>query len=186
MLLNYHIGCIVLGLLYFWSQGAVRLGCYRWSNASACNTDTIQNQHHQISNTQRTENTTTDVVIQQQSRKLLMIDTLTSETCWAHKMWNKIASDIKLVFCSSILTMLHGPINIKLLDQFECLPRRWPMVRFEHSSQLSKCIKGGKCISYLSKFKLKNENYATLAFANQTTVTNTHSRNLPAIYRGTT
>ena len=34
----------------------------------ACNTDTTQTQPHQISNTQRTENTTTDVVIQQQSR----------------------------------------------------------------------------------------------------------------------
>ena len=43
----------------------------------------------------------TNVVIQQNSRKLLMIDILMSETCWAHKKWNKIASDIKLVFYSS-------------------------------------------------------------------------------------
>ena len=69
--------------------------------ASACNTDTTQTQPHQISNTQRTENTTTDVVIQQQSRKFLMMDMLMSETCRAHKKWNKIASDIKLVFYSS-------------------------------------------------------------------------------------
>ena len=41
------------------------------------------------------------VVIQQNSRKLLMTDILMSETCWAHKKWNKIASDIKLVFYSS-------------------------------------------------------------------------------------
>ena len=47
------------------------------------------------------QNKTTDVVIQQHSRKLLMIDILMSETCWAHKTWNKIASDIKLVFHSS-------------------------------------------------------------------------------------
>ena len=47
----------------------------------ACNTDTTQTQPHQISNTQRTENTTTDVVIQQQSRKLLMMAILMSETC---------------------------------------------------------------------------------------------------------
>jgi len=33
------------------------------------------------SNTQRTENKTTDVVIQQHSRKVLMMDILTSETC---------------------------------------------------------------------------------------------------------
>ena len=53
------------------------------------------------SNTQRTENKTTDVVIYQHSRKLLKMDILMSETCWAHNKWNKIASDIKLVFHSS-------------------------------------------------------------------------------------
>jgi len=31
-----------------------------------------------------------------------MMDILMSETCWAHKKWNKIASDITLVFYSSI------------------------------------------------------------------------------------
>jgi len=45
--------------------------------AEACNTDTTQTQPHQISNTQRTVNKTTDVVIQQHSRKLLMMDILT-------------------------------------------------------------------------------------------------------------
>ena len=53
------------------------------SCASACKTSTTQNQSHQISNTQRTENKTTDVVIQQHSRKLLKMDILMSETCWA-------------------------------------------------------------------------------------------------------
>jgi len=62
VLLNYHIGRFVL------------------SCASACNTGTTQTHPHQISNTQRTENKTTDVVIQQHSRKLLM-DILMSETC---------------------------------------------------------------------------------------------------------
>jgi len=60
-----------------------------------------KNQPHQISKTQRTKNKTTDVVIQQHSRKLLMMDILISETCWARKKWNEIASDIKLVFHSS-------------------------------------------------------------------------------------
>ena len=83
--------------------------------ASACNTDTTPTQPHQSSNTHRTKNNTTNVVIQQNSRKLLMMDTLMSETCWAHKKWNKIASDIKLVFYSSTITMMHGPINIRLL-----------------------------------------------------------------------
>ena len=58
------------------------------------------------SNTQRTENKTTDVVIHQQSRKLLKMDILMSETCWAHNKWNKIASDIKLVFHSSAYQFL--------------------------------------------------------------------------------
>jgi len=40
-------------------------------------------------------------------------DILMSETCWAHKTWNKIASDIKLVSYSSTITMVHGPINIR-------------------------------------------------------------------------
>ena len=42
-----------------------------------------------------------------------MMGILMSETCWAHKKWNKIASDIKLVFYSSTVTMMHGPINIR-------------------------------------------------------------------------
>ena len=65
------------------------------------------------SNTQRTENKTTDVVIHQHSRSLLKMDILMSETCWAHNKWNKITSDIKLVFHSSTIAMMHGPINIK-------------------------------------------------------------------------
>ena len=71
----------------------------------ACKTNTTQNQPHQISNTQRTENKTTDVVIHQHRHKFLMMDILMSETFWAHKKWNKIASDIKLVFHSSTITM---------------------------------------------------------------------------------
>ena len=60
-----------------------------------------------------TENKSTDVVIQQHSRKLLMVDTLMSETCWAYKKWNKIVSDMKLVFHSSNITMMQVPINIR-------------------------------------------------------------------------
>jgi len=51
-----------------------------------------------------------------------MMDILTSETCWAHKKWNKIASDIKLLFYSSSITMMHGPINIRLFLSFiDCM-----------------------------------------------------------------
>ena len=76
----------------------------------ACKTNTTKHQPHQSSNTQQTENKMTDVVIHQHSRKLLKMDILMSETCWAHDKWNKITSDIKLVFHSSTnpATILAG------------------------------------------------------------------------------
>jgi len=80
--------------------------------AEACHTDTTPTQPHRNSNTYRNKNNTTNVVIQQISRKLLMMDILMSETCLAHKKWNKISSDIKLVFYSSTVTMMHDPIYI--------------------------------------------------------------------------
>ena len=84
MLLNYHIRRFVLsslcvGDLVRLVLSSAHVACS--STTSACNTDTTQTQPHQISNTQRTENKTTDVVIQQHSRKLLMMDILMSETC---------------------------------------------------------------------------------------------------------
>jgi len=51
------------------------------SKKGACNTDTTPTQPHRNSNTHRTKNNTTDVVIQQNSRKLLMTDILMPETC---------------------------------------------------------------------------------------------------------
>jgi len=44
-------------------------------------TVTTPTQPHRNSNTHRTKNNTTDVVIQQNSRKLLMMDLLMTETC---------------------------------------------------------------------------------------------------------
>ena len=78
MLLNYHIGRLVLSSLCF--GDFVRLGL-SGIRVAACNTDTTQTELPQISNTPRTKNKTTDVVIQQHSRKLLMMDILMSETC---------------------------------------------------------------------------------------------------------
>ena len=101
-----------------WSFGVVGLQWYpccrlKHSCASACNTDTTPTQPHRNSNTHRTKNNTTNVVIQQNNRKLLMMDILMPETCWSYKKWNKIASDIKLIFYSSIVAMMHGSINIR-------------------------------------------------------------------------
>ena len=84
MLLNYHIGRLVLSSLCVGDLVWVVLSSARVAGcccASACKTGTTQTQSHQISNTQRTENKMTDVVIQQHSRKLLMMDILMSETC---------------------------------------------------------------------------------------------------------
>ena len=81
MLLNYHIGRFVLGSLCVGYLVRLSLLVVSVLQAEACNTDTTQTQPHQISNTQRTENKTTDVVIHQHSRKLLMMDVLMSETC---------------------------------------------------------------------------------------------------------
>ena len=77
------------------------------------------NSRNKSSHTQRTENKTTDVVIHQHSLKLLKMDILMSETCWGHNKWNKVESDIKLVFHSSTITMMHGPINIRLPCSFK-------------------------------------------------------------------
>ena len=44
------------------------------------------------------------------SRKLLKMDVLTFETCWA---LNNKASDTKLVYLYSTIKMMHGPINIR-------------------------------------------------------------------------
>ena len=78
MLLNYHIGRFVLVSLCVGRVVQLGLGSIR---ASACNTDATQTQPHQMPNTQRNKNKMTNVVIQQHSRKLLMMDIVMSKTC---------------------------------------------------------------------------------------------------------
>jgi len=48
--------------------------------ALACSLDTTPTELHVTSNTQQTKNETTNVVIQQHSRKLLMMDIVMPET----------------------------------------------------------------------------------------------------------
>ena len=105
--------------LIYPSSGAfdysVELSQRSYRSASACNTDTTPTQPHRNSNTHWTKNNTTNVVVQQNSRKFLMMDILMSETCWAHKKWNKITSDIKLVFYSStIFPLFKKNVNFKV------------------------------------------------------------------------
>jgi len=67
MLLNYHIGCFVLGLL--------------WSCASAGSPDTTLAELHPNSKTQQIKKETANVVVQQHSRKHLKMDISLPETC---------------------------------------------------------------------------------------------------------
>ena len=88
MLMTYHLGRLVRSSLCV--GDLVRMG-FEWCSFCRLKHNTsmfqpakrapLKTQPHQISNTQRSENKATDVVIQQHSRKLLMIDILMSETC---------------------------------------------------------------------------------------------------------
>ena len=84
--------------------------CWRYGVLQPATRIPLQPNHTE-SNTHRTRNNTTNVVIEQNSRKFLLMDILMSETCWAHKKWNKIASDIKLVFYSSTYNVFNININ---------------------------------------------------------------------------
>ena len=113
---SLRLCCWITALVVLFSVRCVLEIWCSWVLSSARVTGwstTTQSQPHQISNTQRTENKRTDVLIHQHSRKLLKMDILMSETCWVHKKWNKIISEIKLVFYSSTITMMYGPINIR-------------------------------------------------------------------------
>ena len=118
-----------------------------WSTASACNTDTTPTQPHRNSNTHRTKNNMTNVAIQPNTRKLLMMDILMSKTCRVHKKWNKIASDIKLVCYSSTITMMHGPINIICPYLFQYL--HWVFL------QCCNCSETGSRVSATVKINIK-------------------------------
>jgi len=77
MLLNYHIGCIVLGLLCVGVR--VRFG---WGGIwAAGNPDTTLAEPYPTSDIQKSKNNTANVVVQQHSRKHLKMDILMSETC---------------------------------------------------------------------------------------------------------
>jgi len=88
MLLNYHIGCIFLGLLCAGIR--VRFG---WGDIR----DITPAEPHPNSSTQQSKKNTANVVVQQHSRKLLKMDILMPETCSVRSKVN-ITSNIKLVF----------------------------------------------------------------------------------------
>ena len=101
--------CVGVSVWLGW--GGVRVAGWSLQHGHHSNPATPKHQH--TSN----QDHTTNVVTQQHSRKFLMMDTLMSEICWAHKKLNKIASDIKLVSYSSTITMMHGTINIRFASR---------------------------------------------------------------------
>ena len=50
-----------------------------------------------------------------------MMGIVVSETCSAYKKYNKKISGIWLAFYSSVITMMHGPTNIKFANVKKCL-----------------------------------------------------------------
>ena len=111
--MSYHIGRVVLSSLCVGVFGAAGFWWCSFCRLQPAKRTPPKTSCTKNSNTQWTENNTTDVVTHQHSRKLLKMDILMSETCWAENKWNKIASVIKLVFYSSTIAMMHGPINIR-------------------------------------------------------------------------
>ena len=102
--MNYHIGRLVLSSL---CVGAFGAGGFWW--CLFCRLQPAK------------QNKTTDVVIHQHSRKLLKMDILMSETCWAHNKWNIIARDIKLVFhLSTYISFLAKRSQCSLFSLFCC------------------------------------------------------------------
>jgi len=89
--------------LFCWITTLVMCPCFGYH----ANPTTPKHQH-----TSKQEHTT-NVVIQQNSRKLLMMDILMSETCWARKKWNKNSKWHQVGLLFSTITMMHGPMNIR-------------------------------------------------------------------------
>ena len=84
------------------------------------------------------------------SRKLLKMDVLTSETCWAVN-WHNKASVIKLVYLYSNIKMMHGPIRIKYsfaLKSYICISILLPMY-FQLLIQTSRLCTAVRCPFYI-------------------------------------
>ena len=105
--------------LPYWScvLGTMCVGVSVWIGlkplAEPCDTDTTPTpstlKYWYTSNQEHMSN----VVIRQNSHKLLKMDILMSETCWAHKKWNKNSKWHQVGLSFSTVTMIHGPINIR-------------------------------------------------------------------------
>ena len=115
-----------------WSFGVVGLEWYPCCRLQPATRIPLQPNHTE---------TPTNVVIQQNSRKLLMIDILMSEKCWTRKKWNKITSDIKLIFYSST------PFYV---DNDVCPRDSWSVIltKYYSGDQIEKNEVGGACSTY--------------------------------------
>ena len=81
MLMSHHIGRLVLSSLCVGAFVAAGIWWCSFCRLKPATRTPPKTNRNKSSNTQRTENKTTDVVIQQDSPKLLKMDMLMSETC---------------------------------------------------------------------------------------------------------
>ena len=80
----------------------------------------LQHRYHSNPTTPKHQHTskqehTTNVVIQQNSRKLLMMDILISETYCAHKKWIRNSKWHEVCLLFSTNSVVHGAINIRFI-----------------------------------------------------------------------
>ena len=104
---SYVLGLMCVGVSVWLVWRGMRVVDWSLQHEYHANPTTPKHQH--TSN----QDHTTNVVIQQNSRKLLMMDILMSETCWAHKKWNKNNKWRQVGLSFSTITMMHVPINIR-------------------------------------------------------------------------
>jgi len=89
-----------------------------WSLQHGYHSNPTTPKHQRTSNQEHT----TNVVIQQNSRKLLMMDILMSETFWAHKKWNKSSKwhQVGPLFSTKTCTYINrGILNVSNLTNLQ-------------------------------------------------------------------
>jgi len=107
----YCCGSMCVGVTLRFGWGGVVSGCRL--QASAC----IRIPHHHTSN----QNNTTHEITQQISRKLLRMDVLTTETCWAlnYEIKKQVASSWSLFIQHSISFNKSRSINMSWTLHFQ-------------------------------------------------------------------
>ena len=103
------------------------------------------------------QNKTTDVVIHQHSRKLLKMDILMSETCWAHNKWNKMLNHPSSIICLYLLNARWGVLRVWQLD-FSTWQGVLLWQNYRHYFNVNTCVPFSMLKYLLALFALKSPN----------------------------